>query len=68
MADQTSCDICRNQAEYELAPPRVTLRCPRCGAFCYDLRRSAKDQVTRRNGTAVGLGARAERGWRDTSA
>ena len=36
MADQTPCDICRNQAEYELVPPRVTWRCPRCGAFRYD--------------------------------
>ena len=36
MADQTLCDICRNQAEYELVPPRVTWRCPRCGVFSYD--------------------------------
>jgi hypothetical protein len=36
MADQNPCDICGNQAEYELVPPRVTWHCPRCGAFCYD--------------------------------
>lgn len=36
MADQTPCDICGNQAEYELVPPRVTWRCPRCGVFSYD--------------------------------
>jgi hypothetical protein len=36
MADQAPCDICDNQAEYELVPPRVTWRCPRCGVFSYD--------------------------------
>ena len=36
MTDQTPCEICRNQAEYEFVPPRVTWRCPRCGEFCYD--------------------------------
>jgi hypothetical protein len=36
MTDQTPCDICRNQAEYEFVPPRVTWRCPRCGVFSYD--------------------------------
>ena len=36
MADQTPCGICRKQAEYEIVPPRVTWRCPRCGVFCYD--------------------------------
>src|SRR5580704_9432345 len=36
MTDQTPCEICRNQAEHEFVPPRVTWRCPRCGAFCYD--------------------------------
>jgi hypothetical protein len=36
MADQNPCGICRNQAEYELVPPRVTWRCPRCGVFSYD--------------------------------
>ena len=36
MVDQNFCDICSNQAEYELVPPRVTWRCPRCGGFSYD--------------------------------
>jgi hypothetical protein len=31
-----NCYICKNPAEYEVVPPRVTWRCPRCGSFCYD--------------------------------
>jgi hypothetical protein len=36
MPDKAPCDICENQAEYELIPPLVTWRCPRCGEFCYN--------------------------------
>ena len=36
MVDQGDCEICKNPAEYEFVPPRVTWRCPRCGEFCYD--------------------------------
>jgi hypothetical protein len=36
MVDRGDCEICKNPAEYEFVPPRVTWRCPRCGEFCYD--------------------------------
>jgi hypothetical protein len=63
MPDKAPCDICENQAEYELIPPLVTWRCPRCGEFCYNSSESPP-KITRRNGTTVGMGARTERGWR----
>jgi hypothetical protein len=41
-------------------------RCPRCGESDRPVVGMEHNNLARRNGTAVGLGARADRGWHRT--